>query len=154
MLNFICYPRVSGTVRRWYRLLVLTPLAGIRSFIGPDTAPVEEGGKNERGGIPAAAKQCCLHMQAHSHTHTHGEAAQLEVGSLAVSVSWPSVRDTRVMLSEDFFFSVPLPLPWGWAPSSSSTNPWCCRGSCTVQRSLGPSQRHRGHNWRPSTMAA
>ena len=43
---------------------------------------------------------------------------------------------------------------WDWAPSSSSTNPWCCRGSCTVQRSLGPSQRHRGHNWRPSTMAA
>ena len=30
---------------------------------------------------------------------------------------------------------------WGWAPSSSSTHPWCCRGSCTVQRSLGPSQR-------------
>ena len=23
-----------------------------------------------------------------------------------------------------------------------------------VQQSLGPSQRHRGHNWRPSTMAA
>ena len=29
-------------------------------------------------------------MQAHSHTHTHGGAAQLEVGSLPVSVSWPS----------------------------------------------------------------
>ena len=39
----------------------------------------------------------------------------------------------------------------GWAPSFSYTNP--C-GSCAVQRSLGPSQRHRGHNWRPSTMAA
>ena len=46
------------------------------------------------------------------------------------------------------------PRGWGWAPSSSSINPWCCRGSCTAQRSLGPSQRHRGHNWRPSTMAA
>ena len=42
----------------------------------------------------------------------------------------------------------------GLQVSSDSANPWCCRGSCTVQRSLGPSQRRRGHNWRPSTMAA
>ena len=28
------------------------------------------------------------------------------------------------------------------------------RLSCTVQRSRGPSQRHRGHNLRPCTMAA
>ena len=31
-----------------------------------------------------------LHMQAHSHTHAYGGAAQLEVGYLTVSVSWPS----------------------------------------------------------------
>ena len=36
----------------------------------------------------------CLHMHmpqsTHTHTHTHGGAAQLEVGYLTVSASWPS----------------------------------------------------------------
>ena len=40
--------------------------------------------------ISVGTRHPCLHMQAHSHTHTHGGAAQLEVGSLPVSVSWPS----------------------------------------------------------------
>ena len=31
-----------------------------------------------------------LHMQAHSHMHAYGGAAQLEVGYLTVSASWPT----------------------------------------------------------------
>ena len=38
-------------------------------------------------------------MQAHSHTHTHGGAAQLEVGSLPVSVSWPSALHCYLCLT-------------------------------------------------------
>ena len=75
---------------------------------------------------------------------TAAAAAKIQVGSNSVAVK-PQFK---------YVGSIVQAGGWGWAPSSSSINPWCCRGSCTTQRSLGPSQRHRGHNWRPSTMAA
>ena len=81
---------------------------------------------------------------------TAAAAAKIQVGSNSVAVK-PQFKYVGSIVQAD---GDSPPGGWGWAPSSSSINPWCCHGSCTAQRSLGPSQRHRGHNWRPSTMAA
>ena len=47
----------------------------------------------------------------HSHTHTHGGAAQLEVGSLPVSVSWPSALHCYLCLTHCSPGNVPNPTP-------------------------------------------
>ena len=50
-------------------------------------------------------------MQAHSHTHTRGGAAQLEVGSLPVSVSWPLALHCYLCLTHCSLGNVPNPTP-------------------------------------------
>ena len=50
-------------------------------------------------------------MQAHSHTHTHGGAAQLEVGSLPVSVSRPSALHCYLCLTHFSPGNVTNPTP-------------------------------------------
>ena len=95
-------------------------------------------------------------MEAHSHTHAYGGAAQLEVGSLPVIVSWPSALHCHPCLSPaplllalnhaphaEIIASVPAGVHWLVSPEGMPL--WGANrfrpvqtGSGLVLRCLGP----------------
>ena len=140
-------------------LVLLAPSRNCPRGAGADNEEVGHGGQlpQDRGSDVWPARRHRRHDP--SWIQQRGSQASVQVCGQHCAGRWGAGQGApeEVVLSRAGLPSRQICSPpggWGWAPSSSSTNPWCGRGSCTVQRSLGPSQRHRGHNWRPSTMAA